>query len=46
MKVSMGCDHGAYKLKETLKEYLIATGYEREDCGCYSEESCDYRDMS
>ena len=46
MKVSMGCDHGAYKLKETLKEYLTAKGYEIEDCGCYSEESCDYPDMA
>ena len=46
MKVSMGCDHGAYGLKETLKEYLTKKGYEIEDCGCYSEESCDYPDMA
>ena len=46
MKVSMGCDHGAYVLKETLKEYLTSKGYEIDDCGCYSEESCDYPDMA
>ena len=45
MKISMGCDHGAYNLKETLKKYLTDNGYEIEDCGTYSLDSCDYPDF-
>ena len=46
MKVSMACDHGAFKLKEELKSYLEGKGYEIKDCGCYSEASCDYPDTA
>ena len=46
MKVSMACDHGAYDLKEELKAYLGSKGYEIDDCGCYSKESCDYPDFA
>ncbi|MCQ2521261.1 MAG: ribose 5-phosphate isomerase B [Lachnospiraceae bacterium] len=42
MKVSMGCDHGGYALKEKVKEHLLSVGYEVEDCGCYSTDSVDY----
>lgn len=42
MKVSIGCDHGAYELKEILKEYLTGEGYEIVDCGTNSLDSCDY----
>ncbi len=42
MKISMGCDHGAFALKEHLKTYLTAKGHEIVDCGTYSDESCDY----
>ncbi len=42
MKISMGCDHGAYELKEHLRAYLAAQGHEVTDCGTYSAESCDY----
>lgn len=42
MKISMGCDHGGYDLKEKVKKYLEEKGYEVADCGCYSKESCDY----
>ena len=42
MKISMGCDHGGYDLKEALKAHLIENGYEVEDCGCYDKSSCDY----
>ena len=45
MKISMGCDHGGYELKETLKEYLTAQGHEVADCGCYAPERCDYPDL-
>lgn len=42
MKISMGCDHGAYALKEHLKNWLTAQGHEIVDCGTYSTDSCDY----
>lgn len=42
MKISMGCDHGGYALKEYVKEYLIGQGHEVVDCGCHSLDSCDY----
>ncbi len=44
MKISMGCDHGGYALKEALKQYLSAEGHEIADCGCYAPERCDYPD--
>lgn len=46
MKISMGCDHGGYDLKETVKKYLEEKGYEVVDCGCYSKESCDYPEFA
>ncbi len=42
MKVSVACDHGAFDLKESLKAYLTDKGYEVDDCGTYSKDSCDY----
>ena len=45
MKISMGCDHGGFGLKEDIKAFLIQQGHEVEDCGCYSTESCDYPDF-
>ena len=46
MKISMGCDHGAYDLKEAMKSFLTEKGYEVVDCGCYSKESCDYPEFA
>ena len=42
MKLSLGCDHGAYTLKEHLKTYLTKLGHEVVDCGTYSTDSCHY----
>ena len=42
MKISMGCDHGGYRLKEHVKKYLTEKGHEIVDCGCHSLDSCDY----
>ena len=42
MKISIGCDHGAYALKEHLKTYLADKGHEVVDCGTDSTDSCDY----
>lgn len=45
MKISLGSDHGAYALKEHVKQYLIGLGHEVVDCGTYSTDSCDYADF-
>ncbi len=42
MKIAMGCDHGAYHLKERLKAHLLQQGHQVMDCGTDSTESCDY----
>ena len=42
MKIALGSDHGGYKLKEEIKDYLIKEGYEVIDHGTYSLDSCDY----
>ena len=42
MKIALGCDHGAYELKEQVKGMIEKLGHEYEDFGCHSLESCDY----
>lgn len=45
MKVAIGCDHGAYELKEEVKAHLLEKGYEVTDFGTNSLDSCDYPDF-
>ena len=46
MRISIGCDHAAFELKEKVKQYLSnIKGIELNDWGCYSEERCDYPDF-
>ena len=40
--ISIASDHGGYRLKEHIKAYLTAKGINVLDCGCDSQESCDY----
>jgi len=42
MKISIGCDHGGFLLKEEVKKYLLSTGREVVDCGCFDEARVDY----
>lgn len=42
MKIALGCDHGGYELKETVKKHLLEKGYEVLDLGCHSTESVNY----
>ncbi|MDO4565419.1 MAG: ribose 5-phosphate isomerase B [Clostridia bacterium] len=42
MVLSIGCDHGAYELKETIKRHLLELGHEALDFGCHSTQSTDY----
>jgi ribose 5-phosphate isomerase B len=40
MQIIIGADHGGYELKEALKQKLL--GFEFQDVGCDSPDSCDY----
>lgn len=44
--IAIACDHGAYELKETVKQHLLDAGYEVKDFGTDSLESCDYPDYA
>lgn len=46
MKVTIGCDHGALALKESVKKVLAELGMEIDDIGTYSEDSIDYPDIA
>jgi len=46
MKVALACDHGGYRLKEIIKDYLEEMGVECVDFGTYSEDSVDYPDFA
>jgi ribose 5-phosphate isomerase B len=46
MKIAIGSDHAGYKLKQTIITHLTNKGYNVEDFGTYSEESCDYPDYA
>lgn len=42
MKIALGCDHGGFRLKEKIKEYLISKNIEVKDFGTFSSESVNY----
>ena len=42
MKIAIGSDHAGYRLKTTLKDWLVAQGHEVVDLGTDSEERTDY----
>lgn len=42
----MAADHAAYRLKESIKQWLAEQGHEVVDFGTHSEESCDYPDFA
>jgi ribose 5-phosphate isomerase B len=44
--VVIGSDHGGYRLKETLRQFLVEGGYTVIDVGTDSEEACDYPDFA
>ncbi len=41
-QVAIGCDHGAYELKELVKEHLTERGFEVTDHGTHSTASVNY----
>lgn len=40
--IGLASDHAGYPLKEHIKEWLTANGYEYKDFGTSSTDSCDY----
>lgn len=44
MKISIGADHGGFKLKEAIKQSLEADGHEVIDRGTQNTDSVDYPD--
>ncbi|WP_343210477.1 ribose 5-phosphate isomerase B [Anaerolentibacter hominis] len=42
MKIGIGNDHVAVDMKNEIKSYLEAKGYEVADYGTYTTERCDY----
>ncbi len=45
-KIYIGSDHAALGLKETLIKFIKDKGFEIEDLGTHSEDSCDYPDYA
>lgn len=44
-KIVIATDHAGFELKETIKKYLLAQGYEVQDCGAQTyDEADDYPD--
>lgn len=44
--VAIGADHGGFKMKEMLKNFLTESGFQVNDCGTHSTESVDYPDFA
>ena len=45
-KITVGCDHAAFELKQKVIAHLNARGVEVIDVGTYSADSCDYPDFA
>ena len=46
MKIAIGCDHGALDMKNAVVKHLEEKGYEVQDFGTYTADSCDYPDYA
>ena len=42
LKIAIGSDHGGYELKDEVIKFLKDEGYEVNDFGTHSKDSCDY----
>lgn len=45
-KIAIGSDHAGFELKEIVKLFLEAKGFEMIDKGCYGLDSVDYPDFA
>ncbi|MBE6554833.1 MAG: ribose 5-phosphate isomerase B [Ruminococcaceae bacterium] len=41
-KLIIGCDHAAVELKGQVRDHLIARGFDVEDVGTFTSDSCNY----
>lgn len=46
MKIALACDHGGLELKLAIKRHLETEGFETEDFGTHTTDSCDYPDYA
>ncbi len=46
VKIAIGSDHGGFRAKQAIIDHLREQGYDLEDFGTDSEESCDYPDIA
>ena len=46
MKIALASDHAGFRLKEQIKEFLIAKNKEYQDFGTYDEDPVDYPDLA
>jgi len=46
MKVALAADHGGFRLKNEISEFLRSNGHEVTDCGCDCPDSVDYPDYA
>lgn len=45
-KIALCSDHAGFELKAAILEHLHQAGYQTEDFGTYTAESCDYPDFA
>ncbi|MGJ8654156.1 MAG: ribose 5-phosphate isomerase B [Opitutaceae bacterium] len=45
LTISIGTDHAGFPLKAPITQFLQSRGHTVIDCGCNSNESCDYPDF-
>ncbi len=45
-RIAIGADHGGFKMKEELKDFLNKAGHRVQDFGTNSEEAVDYPDFA
>lgn len=46
MKIALACDHGGLELKRAIRAHLESRGFETEDFGTHTADSCDYPDFA
>lgn len=44
--IAVGCDHGAFRMKEAIKAHLTARGFSVRDFGIYEDKSVDYPEIA
>jgi ribose 5-phosphate isomerase B len=45
MRIAIASDHAGFRYKELIRAHLAARGHEVLDCGCFTDERCDYPDF-